>query len=288
MQTKARLKLIGAMLIFGTIGVFREQIEYSSAFIAFTRGVIGAVFILLFMMLTTRRFHWQVLKPVMVPLIISGGLIGANWILLFEAYNYTTIPVATLCYYMAPVFVMLAAPLVLKERLTLKKGLCVIVALLGMIPVSGLPGGKIEGVRGILLGLGAALLYGTVVILNKKFSGVEPLEKTAIQMAAAAVVILPYCLLHGDFSGLTFSTQKVALLLIMGILHTGVAYVLYFGALEQVPAQTAAIFSYLDPVTAIVLSCLLMEGQFSLPVIIGGLCILGATLCSEIQFRRKS
>ena len=130
----------------------------------------------------TKEWHRSVI------LVLSGALIGINWILLFEAYNYTTVATATLCYYMEPVIVILLSPLFFKERLTGKKLICTAAALAGMALVSGIfePGGSIAGaagaaglrgdnLRGILYGLGAAVLYASVVILNKRLRGVDPL-----------------------------------------------------------------------------------------------------------------
>ena len=175
----ALLMLASSMLIFGTIGLFRRYIPLSSGLLAFSRGILGALFLGLFLMI--RRLPEQRLKkrkdswnrasaPVFFLLILSGALIGVNWILLFEAYNYTTVATATLCYYMQPTIVILLSPLFFHERLTAKKLVCAFLAVLGMFLVSGAAGEGIpqgDAFRGILCGLGAAVLYAAVVIMNK-------------------------------------------------------------------------------------------------------------------------
>ena len=105
----SKLNLVLAMLIFGTVGVARKYISLPSVTIAFARGMIGTAFIALVLLFTGRRGDWQVIKKKLPLLVLSGALIGFNWIFLFEAYNYVSVPIATLCYYMAPVIVIIAS-----------------------------------------------------------------------------------------------------------------------------------------------------------------------------------
>ena len=209
---------------------------------------------------------------------------GFNWILLFEAYNFTSVATATLCYYMQPVIVILASAALLHEKLTIRKGICAIIALMGMVLVSGLPEQGIpeQGeLKGILLGLGAAFLYAAVVLMNKSIKGVGTYEKTIVQLLASAVVLIPYLVITENLAALRFTAASLGLLLIMGVIHTGVAYALYFGSLEDLPAQTAALLSYLDPVTAILLSLLLLREPMTAFSALGAVLILGAAVVSE-------
>ena len=167
--TRAYLMLISAMLVFGTIGIFRRYIPLSSGLIAFSRGVLGGVFLLVFLALRHRGFE-KIGKKQLLLLIVSGAAMGLNWILLFESYNYTTVATATMCYYMQPTIVILLSPVVLHERLTGKKLLCAIAAIVGMVCVSGVAEGSAvtaQDTRGILFGLGAAIFYASVILLNK-------------------------------------------------------------------------------------------------------------------------
>ena len=281
------LALVISMVIFGTIGIFRRAIPLPSEVLAFARGILGSVFLLLVLRVSGRKFDLRSASKHLWLLVLTGAMIGLNWILLFEAYNYTSVAIATLCYYMQPVIVILASPLVLKEKITVRKCICAAVSVLGMVFVSGIlqPGstGGSHGYRGILLGLGAAALYAAVVLLNKKICGVPVYEKTILQLSSAAVVMIPYMFAAGTLKAYSLKTGQVLGLLTVGILHTGIAYALYFGAIEKIPAQTAALLSYIDPVTAVLLSAGLLHESMSVLSVIGAVLIIGSAMISELE-----
>ncbi len=283
--TSALRSLTLSMLIFGTIGIFRKYIPLSSGMLAMLRGFIGMAFLLLLVFLQRKPLSFQNIRKNLGILVLSGGLIGLNWILLFEAYQYTSVAVATLCYYMAPVIVILASPLLLKESLTLRKVLCVLAAFVGMVFVSGVLSGTLPQARertGILLGLGAACLYACVILLNKKLGPIDAYDKTILQLGSAALVLLPYnLLLPGTMDG-TVSWVTALLVAIVGIVHTGIAYALYFGSMEKLSAQTIALYSYIDPVAAIFLSLVVFREPIGWQGLLGAILILGSTLVSEL------
>jgi RarD protein len=289
----ALLMLASSMLIFGTIGLFRRYIPLSSGLLAFSRGILGALFLGLFLMI--RRLPEQRLKkrkgswnrtsaPVFFLLILSGALIGVNWILLFEAYNYTTVATATLCYYMQPTIVILLSPLFFHERLTAKKLVCAFLAVLGMFLVSGAAGEGIpqgDAFRGILCGLGAAALYASVVIMNKCIRNIDPYLKTILQLASASVCLLPYLAVTGQLSYVKLDSFSLLMLLVVGIVHTGIAYTLYFGSTDGLRAQTIALFSYIDPVSALFISVLFLHEPMGAAGLAGAVLILGAAFAAE-------
>ena len=285
-MNRAKSSFLSAMLIFGTVGIFVRLIPLSSAAVAFFRGVMGVVFLLLVMTLAKKRPQMQSIRENLWVLLLSGAAIGGNWVLLFESYRYTTIATATICYYLAPVFVVLASPL-LGERLTGKKLILPGVALLGMVFVSGVLQGGISGGKGIALAAGAAMLYASVMLLNRKLKSISAYDKTVIQLGVAAAVVLPYALLTGGFDMSAMTVAGFVPLLIVGIVHTGFAYWLYFGALGQLPSQTVALFSYLDPVIAIILSALLLREPLGWQGIVGAVLILGSALYSELPEQKK-
>ncbi len=277
-------QLIFSMVIFGTIGIFRRNIPESSAMIACVRGILGGLFLYGLIRVKGRRPDWTAIRKNRLLLVMSGIFIGLNWILLFEAYNYTSVAVATLCYYMAPAIVILLSPIVLKERLTGFKVVCVLVALIGMIFVSDLPANglpQLGEAKGILCGLGAAVLYATVMMCNKKITDISAYDKTMIQLMCAGGVLLPYLAVTETAAGISLSVSTVVLLLIVSILHTGFTYSLYFGSFDKLPAQTVALFSYIDPITAILLSAVLLHEKMSASCVLGMVLITGATICSE-------
>ena len=287
---KAKIQLILSMLVFGTIGIFRRYIDLPSSVIAMVRGFVGMLFLLVIITLQRKAVSIKALKKNFTVLLLSGAFIGINWILLFESYNYTSVAVATLCYYMAPVIVILLSPLVLKERLTLKKSLCVSIALVGMFFVSGVLKSGIPSIgemKGILCGLGAALFYACVILLNKKLKDISAYDKTIYQLGTAGIVILPYTLLTEDFGSFVLGTRPLLLLLFVGIVHTGITYYLYFGSLTDLDAQTAALYSYIDPIFAIILSGVMLKEGMGIYEIIGMILILGSTIVCEIDFEKK-
>lgn len=291
-NTSAFLRLTAAVLLFGTIGIFRTWSGLPSGLLSMSRGLIGAAFLLAVMLASGKKISLKAVKKSLFLLILSGAMIGANWILLFEAYNYTTVPIATLCYYMAPIFVILASPLVLKEKLTGTKLLCTLIALVGIILVvfgsdDGASVGKNHFV-GILCGLGAALLYGSDILINKIVDGVTAEERTFVQLITAGIVCVPYTLLCEDLGAIEWDAISVTLLLVMGILHTGIAYTLYFGSMKQLPAQTVALLSYIDPVASVILAVWLLPGSvLTAAGWIGAILVLGAALISELPYKEK-
>ncbi|MBR2402429.1 MAG: DMT family transporter [Lachnospiraceae bacterium] len=285
-EKRALLSLIFSMVIFGTIGIFRKHIELSSGVLAMARGFIGAMFLLFIIALKREKLSKAAIKKNLWFLILSGAFIGFNWILLFEAYRYTTVATATLCYYLAPIFVIIASPLILKERLSGRKVMCVLVALAGMVFVSrvlqvGFTG--LAELKGVLFGLGAAAFYASVILLNKKITDIPAYDKTIVQLVCAATVLVPYVLLTGELAVAEWSGIGFVLVLVVGILHTGVTYALYFGSMAYLKAQTVAIFSYIDPIVAILLSAVLLQEKMDGLTILGMVLILGAAVYSELH-----
>lgn len=289
-ETNAKASLILAMVIFGTIGIFRKYIPLPSGIVACVRGILGVAFLLVFIKIKKIKMDREAIKKHLWILLVSGGFIGLNWVLLFESYRYTSVAVATLCYYMAPIFVMMVSPFLLKEKLTVKKVLCVIVALIGMVFVSGVLDGGISDVsemKGILFGLGAAALYATVIMMNQKLREVPTYDKTIMQLGAAAVVLIPYILFVEDLSAVVLTPLIVFMLIIVGVVHTGIAYALYFGSMNGLKAQTVALFSYIDPIVAIILSAMFLKEPMTIYSAIGAVLVLGATMISELPEKRK-
>ena len=276
------------MVIVGTLGLFTTNIPLPSSVIACARSVLGSLFILAVMLVLRRRPSLAAVKRNAPVLLLSGTALGFNWILLFESYKYTTVAVGTLCYYMAPIFVILASPFILKERLTFPKTICTAGAVIGAVLISGVFAEGGANLRGVAFGLCAAVLYASIVLLNKKLVGIDGLERTLCQLGISAVVMIVYTFSTVDFGTLDFNTKTILLLSVLGIIHTGIVYMLFFSAIGKLPAQTSSVLSYVDPVTAVICSAVFLMQPMTWYQIIGTVLILGCSLAGELLPSNKA
>lgn len=282
-QKKAKWMMIGAMTVFGTIGVFVRNIPLTSGEISLWRSVLAALLIGVLLLVTRQKLSFRAIRKQIPLLIASGFALGLNWVFLFEAYRYTTVSVATLCCYFAPVLVAIACPILFGEKISPRQWLCFGMSTLGLILITGFGGeGGNRHLIGVLCGLGSAVLYAAVVLINKFMNGVGDLQRTFLQFVVSVCVMAPYTLLTG-YKGLS-SLNGVAWahLLVLGLFHTGLIYCIYFFAIKNLPGQKTAILSYIDPLVAILLSFFLLGEEMTLGQIIGGILILGFTLWNEV------
>lgn len=283
----AKILMAVAMFIFGTLAPFVRNINVSSGELALYRAVMAVFLVGGFLLITRQKLSFSGIKKELLLLLISGAAMGVNWILLFEAYKYTTVSVATLSYYFAPVIVMIVCPLIFKERLTAKQIICFVMSTAGLVLITGTAGGGAKDLLGIAFGLGAALFYATVMLLNKFIKGITGIQRTFIQFIAAIVVLVPYVAFTGGFTLGGLNRVGWVSLLVVGIIHTGITYCMYFSALKELPGQEVAILSYIDPLVAVLVSVIVLRESITIPQIIGGVLILGFTLWSEFPSRKN-
>lgn len=279
-----RLMLIASMTIFGTLGPFVRNIPVSSGELALYRAVLATLLIAVFLLITKQKIPFANIKQEVPLLLASGVAMGINWILLFEAYKYTTVSIATLSYYFAPVIVTVVCPVLFKEKLTAKQMVCFFMSTLGLVLITGI--GDVGGGNdfiGILFGLGAAVFYATVILLNKFIKNVEGIHRTFLQFLSAIFTLIPYVLMTSGITLRTLNSIGWLNLLIVGLIHTGVTYCMYFSSLKELPGQKAAILSYIDPLVAVLISVTILDETMSLWQAIGGIMILGFTLWNEIS-----
>lgn len=279
-----RLMMIFSMVIFGTLGLFVRNIPVSSGELALYRAILAALLIAVYLGITKQKIPFANIKKEVPLLLASGVAMGVNWIFLFQAYKYTTVSLATLSYYFAPVIVTVACPFLFKEKLTGKQIICFLMSTAGLIMITGI--GKIGSNTdfiGILWGLGAAFFYAVVILLNKFIKGVEGIHRTFLQFLSAIVILIPYVAVTGGVTLGQLHTVGWINLLIVGLLHTGITYCLYFSALKELPGQKAAILSYIDPLVAVVISVTVLGESMTVWQAVGGLLILGFTLWNEVS-----
>ena len=286
----AKAMMVLAMAIFGTLGTMTQFIDLPASVIVVFRGTVGAATILLLVYLTGSRLSKQDIYGNMFTLVCSGICLGLNWLFLFEAYKSIEVSVATVLNYMTPAMVILAAPVFLKTRLTPVKLGCALLALLGLVLVTGIVQDGIEGMNayGVSCGVLAAVFYTAMVLFNKKLTSIGSYDRTVVQLGVAAVVVMVYSLLTVDFGELRFDAVSIVLLLVMGVVHTGIAFTLYFGSLAYLDASSAVIYGYIEPIIGLMLSVVVLGEDLGWIGWVGAALILGSTFAAEILERRKA
>lgn len=283
----AKLKIIFSMTVFGTLAIFVKNISLSSGEIALFRALIASVSIFIYKLFSGNKISFKEIKNELPMLFVSGVAMAFNWIFLFRAYNYTSVSIATLSYYFAPVILMVMSPILFKEKLNLKQIFCFLMATVGIVMVIHVGGSQQSKSNfiGIAYGLGAASLYATVIILNKYIKSVSGIDRTLIQFIAAIIILIPYLLLTTGIHINKLGSWGLLNLMILGIVHTGITYCFYFSSLKDLKGQEAALFSYIDPLIAIIVSITILNETMAMSQVIGGVMILGFTLLNEINIK---
>ncbi|MCR5347097.1 MAG: DMT family transporter [Fretibacterium sp.] len=276
-----RIKYILAVVIYGTIGLFLRYVSLPSEIVALCRGVIGSGFILLYLRAKNQRISLPAIRQNLFWLSASGICLGLNWIFLFAAYMHTTVAIASLCNYMAPVIVILIAPFVLHEPLDMRKIPCVVAALIGIVLVSGAWGGSVGNLAGVFMGFASAVCFVGIVICNRKIHDIPALDKAAFQLAMSALTILPYVLLKNHGVSLEVDLRSILIILMLGVVHTGIAYCFYFSGMGSLPVQTIAILGYLEPVVSVLCSAVFLQEALGIAGWTGAVLVLGAAVVSE-------
>ncbi|MFP5105878.1 DMT family transporter [Neobacillus sp. C211] len=282
---KSKIQFILSMIIFGTIGLVVRYIDLSSSERALLSSFIGCLFLLLIFFMIKKKISWNLVKSNALFLILSGIALGGNWIFLYQSYDHTTIANATLGYYFAPVFVMILSPFVLREQLSIKKIVCIGVAIIGMLMIvgEGVSAPRSDDILGLSFGLIAAAFYAALLLLNKFIKDMEKLELTIIQLGTTTLLLMPYVFLTSGFGIFEVSSSSIPFILILGIINTGIGFWLFFSGMEKLKGQSIAMLSYVDPFVAILISAIFLQEQMTIVQMLGGVLLLGSTFVSEIR-----
>lgn len=289
------IKIVIAMIIWGSIGVFVKNIPIQSFELAFLRALVGSIFIGIIYFINSKKEKQKETdekeneKKGKLMLIASGVLMAINWASLFESFKYTTISNATLAYYVSPIIVVFVSPIILKEKYNVKIIISAIFAMLGLFLIlnnSTATAQVLDNTKGIIFGLCSACLYATIVILNKYVQGFNDYERTFIQLFSATIVLLPFVIFRNC---LEINSAKILFLVIfIGIVHTGIAYYLYFSAIKVIKAQTAALLNYIDPIATIIFSSIFLNESLYKEQIIGGSIILISTFIGQRKSKEEN
>ncbi len=286
-----RIQLAITMAIFGTVGLVRRNIPMDSLLLAGIRAFLGAASLYAVIRIKGRKLSVDGIRSRFWLIVLVGIIMGFNWVFLFESFNHTSVATATVCYYMEPVFLILASPFVFHERITVPKILCVIFSFIGMVFVSGVLQAGFSGVaelKGVFFGLLAGLFYAICVIWNKTIDDVPIIDRTLVELIAVGVVLIPLACFHGDLASLSRMTFPAwGWVLLLGLFNTGVTYGIYYTCLDRLPAQTVAFYSYLDPVLALIFSQFLLHEDMGWQGLLGAVLIIGSAALSDFFSSRS-
>ena len=283
LEKRAQIHFIISMLIFGTIGLFVKFIPLSAGIIASSRGILGGLFICILLLTKKDKISIISIKE-NFKMLLSGFLISSNWIFLFEGFKYSTVSVVTVLYYLCPIFLLIWSAVFFKEKVSIKQVICIVIALIGVVLISGLLNGdgkSLNQIKGIVYGILAGVFYSLVILCNKKLKNVKQPESTMIQIFIAGLFVLPHALFTTKVINVSMNMYSIFMLLIVVIIHTGIAYIMYFDAVSKLKTGTVAILSYLDPVFALMMAVLFLKEKMGIIEIIGALLILSSAYISE-------
>ena len=282
---KEKCYFILSMIIFGAAGLFAKYINMSSGKIALALSLSGTLFLSVIFIAGKKRIPWDNLRPNLIALIAGGLALSGNWICLFQAYKNTTIANAAISYYFAPILVILFSPLLLKEKASASKIIGVLVALTGLFLIlqNSTPQTDSKHLLGIGYGLTAACFYTGLTIINKFIRELDGLTITILQLGLALLPLLLYIALTGNFSLAVLRKESVILLVAFGILHGGIGFYCFYSGIKGLSAQSIAILSYIDPLTSLIISIIILHEPFTLPQLAGTILLLGSILLTETQ-----
>lgn len=283
---KDYILFIAAMLIFGSNGVFASMLDMSGAQLVLMRTLLGGLVLLVIILASRSRTPREVLLREKWRLLLSGVCLGVNWVLLFEAYDLMNVSLATLTYYTAPVMVLVLAPFVLRERQNAMAYVGMAVVALGMLLAVGTDFGGEVTASGLVVGLGSAVFYAALMLLNKRISGVSGLNLTFIEIVVAAAVLLPYVFATEGGVPLPRDGRGIFALLFLCTVNTGLACWMYFSTMNRLPARGVALLGYFDPISALVFSALFLGERLSAVQLAGAVLVLAGALVGQARLRR--
>ena len=283
----AYIQMIVSMLIYGSVGIFAKLIPLASSQIVFMRTVVGTLIIFTVILLKKDIPDKKILKKNLKILIPSGLLMGLNWIFFLESQKYTNVSIGTLIYSLAPVMVILTSPIFLKEKLTKEKIIGVSFAMLGMILINGTGVTGIDPKKGMIYGLISATLYAIMIILNKRYDGISGMTITLGQLFFASISVTTYMLITEQIPFKLPTGRDLFLLLTVCVVHTAIASFLFFNSIKDLPGQSVALLTYLEPVSALFYSGVFLSERLSILQLVGAVCIIGGALFAEMSKKKE-
>ena len=271
-----------AMLIFGTNGYLVAHLSLQGSQIVLVRTLVGGL-LLTAIVLLRGGFDREAVRAEWRDLLFGGVALGLNWVGLFTAYRLLNVSLATLIYYAGPMLVLLFSPLLFRESLTPQKIAAVAIVAAGLFCITGSITSAGMSLTGLLAAVLSALFYASLIIFNKRIVKTGGMQTAALELDVAFVVVLIYVLLT---AGIPRPLKAdIPYLLVLGLVNTGIAYMLYFTGLQKLPGQSVALISYVDPVSALVFSALLLHETMTPLQMLGAVLIIGGALLGELRRR---
>jgi len=274
------VKYLLAVTIYGTIGLFIHYVNASSEFIVFCRGTIGSLFIATVMLIKRQRIDFKAISSNLSLLAMSGVCLGLNWVFLFSGYK-RALALTSLCNYTAPIFVVIISTLFLKEKINFKQIICIITSFVGVVLISGIFDSRGVDLYCILCGMLAAACFVGLVLLNRRFKNIKDLDKTIIQLAFSAITVLPYMVINSSIPT-SLDITSIIILILLGIVHTGIAYILYFSSIDTLPVEEVAVLGYIEPALSVIIGILILKETSSIFSIIGAIVIIVSAILIEL------
>ncbi len=272
-HTLGSLLIAGCALTWGFVGIIVREVELPALTIVFFRVALSSAAVALILLAVGRR---DLLSRPPREVVALGVLLAIHWSLYFAAIKETSVASAVLITYAAPIFMAMLAPLLIREHVPGVSIAALVVSMGGIVAISlaGGSGGDEVRATGVVLAVFAAITYAFMIVLLKRWAAdVHPATIIVWQEGVAAVLLAP-ALLFANFDSV--GPADVAYLLILGIALTGVTGILYVGALKWVPATTAGILAYMEPVSAALLAAAILGEALTPAVIVGGAAIVAA------------
>ena len=269
-----------SMLIFGTNGYLVAHMSLQSGQIVLLRTLLGGL-LLTVLVLLRGGFDREALRAERIPLLLGGAALGLNWVALFEAYRLLNVSLATLIYYVGPMLILLLSPVFFHEKLTPRKLAAVGIVAAGLVCISGSIAFSGLSTAGLLVAFLSALFYASLIAFNKRIVRTGGMQTAALELDVAFFIVLIYVLFT---SGLPRPRPAdLPYIAVIGFINTGLAYLLYFSGLQKLPGQSVALISYIDPVSALIFSALLLHETMTPVQMLGAVLIIGGAMYGELK-----
>lgn len=280
-------KYITALLLFGANGVVASFIALGSGQIVLLRSVLGSATLLALFYLGGGRLSGLGSRRDVALLAVSGAAMAADWLLLYEAYARIGVGLSILINYTGPALVIALSPVVLRERLSAGKLCALALALCGAVLISGRAVSAGTDAAGIVCAALSAAAYAVMVLSNKLTTRIKGADNALLQMLFTCAAVALCSVLRGEVR-MSIAASDLLPILLLGVVCTGLACRLYFSSIGELPAQTVAICGYLEPLSAVLLSALIL-GECMSPVQLLGaaLIILGSFFAGALTHLRR-